>query len=81
MIDGYLSQGFEFTRKALEEPKWLEELTGLTDLHRRTEAIDVEGWDDEEEEGDGGSGDDFGLSDDDKVEVGKEETGSTSDDE
>ncbi len=58
VIDSYRNRGFEFLRIALEDPKQLEEITGLAELHRKTEAVDVEGWDEEDEEGDGDE-DDF----------------------
>ncbi|KAJ3141974.1 Autophagy protein 7 [Physocladia obscura] len=49
IVDAYKNDGFKFVHKVLADPKYLEDLTGLTKLHNETEAADVD-WDEEEEQ-------------------------------
>ena len=46
VIQEYRKRGFDFVRQALENPSYLEEITGLKQLHLETQ--DVE-WDIDEE--------------------------------
>ncbi|KAJ3212169.1 Autophagy protein 7 [Entophlyctis luteolus] len=48
ILNEYRLSGAEFVHKALANPKYLEELTGLTKLHDATESADVE-WEEEDE--------------------------------
>lgn len=41
MVSEYLSSGPEFVFKAITEDKFLERFTGLTDLHKMCEDIDI----------------------------------------
>ena len=36
MIDEYLSRGWDFILRVLNEPQYLEDLTGLTELHQKS---------------------------------------------
>ncbi|KAJ1554579.1 hypothetical protein HK405_004642, partial [Cladochytrium tenue] len=50
VLSAYKTEGYVFVNRALEDPKFLEELTGLSELHKDTEAADVD-WLEEDEEG------------------------------
>lgn len=45
-----LHAGFSFLLEVFRDSKVLEEITGLTDLHARTEAVETD-WDDEGSDG------------------------------
>ncbi|KAJ3293044.1 Autophagy protein 7 [Rhizoclosmatium sp. JEL0117] len=48
VLDTYKRDGHLFVDKVLKDPKFLEELTGLTQLHNETENADVD-WDEEDD--------------------------------
>ena len=41
MIEAYKTEGFSFLIKAFNDPSYLEDLTGLTELHAQTVDCDV----------------------------------------
>lgn len=45
IVGAYREQGWTFVRQALEDPTYLEELTGLAELKRRTDEVEIEDWD------------------------------------
>ncbi|KAJ3061022.1 Autophagy protein 7 [Podochytrium sp. JEL0797] len=49
VIDEYNRDGAVFVDKVLQDPKYLEELTGLTKMHAEVEEADCE-WDEEEDD-------------------------------
>lgn len=56
VLKEYESKGFDMLLRAFNETGYLEELTGLADLHKEGEkALEAVDWDEE----DGGEGDDF----------------------
>lgn len=60
VISEYSSRGFEFIYDALRDPQYLENLTGLAEMKKAAEAVDVVDWDDEERnEAEGEAEDDF----------------------
>jgi len=48
VIDEYMKSGFDFLEKTFNDPKYLENLTGLTQMHQEVSNIDFE-WDDSDE--------------------------------
>ena len=48
VINAYEDRGKELILDAMNDPKYLEDLTGLTKLHQMTDII-VENWDDDDE--------------------------------
>ncbi|KAJ3244781.1 Autophagy protein 7 [Chytriomyces hyalinus] len=52
VLKAYRERGAEFVHAVLADPKVLEDLTGLSAMHRETDDADVE-WDEEDEEEDG----------------------------
>lgn len=42
VIEGYINGGWEFVKAVLNDSKYLEELTGLAELQRKTEEIDLD---------------------------------------
>ena len=57
VVDAYAERGNELVVDAINDPKYLEDLTGLTALHQMAD-LAVEGWDDDDDEG-GSDVDDF----------------------
>jgi len=49
IVKAYSTQGFAFLLKAFNEPKFLEDVTGLTELHKETEAV-TDAWEGEEDD-------------------------------
>lgn len=49
VVQQYESSGFDFLLKAFNEPHFLEDLTGLTQMHQETAEAEVWDFDDEEE--------------------------------
>ncbi|CAD7703403.1 unnamed protein product [Ostreobium quekettii] len=39
VVEGYLAEGWDFVQRSLQEPKFLEDLTGLTALHQVAESM------------------------------------------
>ncbi|KAJ3285899.1 Autophagy protein 7 [Borealophlyctis nickersoniae] len=52
ILSEYRTHGFDFLLRAFNSPQYLEEITGLQDMHRESEAVDVD-WEEEEEGEDG----------------------------
>ncbi|KAI9016019.1 hypothetical protein DFJ74DRAFT_635227 [Hyaloraphidium curvatum] len=50
VIEEYLRNGYGFFLKAFQDPKYIEELTGLAELHKATEAADAGDWDVDDDE-------------------------------
>ncbi|KAI9206057.1 uncharacterized protein BJ171DRAFT_580131 [Polychytrium aggregatum] len=46
----YQNDGYQFLLKAFNTPKYLEQITGLADLHQQTEAADVDWIEDDDED-------------------------------
>eukprot|EP01135_Chromosphaera_perkinsii_P002803 Nk52_evm12s227 gene=Nk52_evmTU12s227 len=44
VLNAYRAEGFEFLLKVFNSPSYLEDLTGLTELHKQTE-LDAANWD------------------------------------
>jgi ubiquitin-like modifier-activating enzyme ATG7 len=52
ILDAYRTEGWEFVKKALLEKDYVSELSGLAEIQRMTEELDLTmDWDDEEGEG------------------------------
>ncbi|XP_045165105.2 ubiquitin-like modifier-activating enzyme ATG7 [Mercenaria mercenaria] len=49
VVEQYKSSGFDFLLNAFNEPNFLEDLTGLTQMHQETADAEVWDYDDEEE--------------------------------
>ncbi|TPX37245.1 hypothetical protein SmJEL517_g01103 [Synchytrium microbalum] len=49
VLDEYRRRGFEFVRKCLEDPSYLEEVTGLKELYKMTEDVSLDVEDDEDD--------------------------------
>ncbi|RYP18947.1 hypothetical protein DL765_003625 [Monosporascus sp. GIB2] len=62
ILAAYREQGWDFVKRALDDKDYVAELSGLAEVQRRAEAMadDVD-WDDEEEAGSQGDGDDEGV--------------------
>jgi ubiquitin-like modifier-activating enzyme ATG7 len=58
MLQAFRNDGFELVRRACEDAKFLEKITGLDKLEEETEKMLAEGVD-WVEEGEGSDGDDF----------------------
>eukprot|EP00842_Homolaphlyctis_polyrhiza_P003791 jgi/Hompol1/4412/HPOL_003657-RA len=52
VIQAYQKQGHAFLLKALASPKYLEELSGLAELQKQSDAIDLDWAGDDEDDGD-----------------------------
>lgn len=52
MLDAYTADPWGFVQKALNEPGWVEEMSGLKEVQRKADeaAADVD-WEEDEEEG------------------------------
>eukprot|EP00887_Chlorella_sp_A99_P000291 scaffold13.g291.t1 len=55
VVAAYRLQGHDFVLQGLRDPRSLEDLTGLSELHHASEAV-VEGWSESEGEEEGGDG-------------------------
>jgi ubiquitin-like modifier-activating enzyme ATG7 len=52
ILNAYRTKGWEFVKKALLEKDYVSELSGLAELQRRTEELNLAmDWDEEEGEG------------------------------
>jgi hypothetical protein len=47
ILQEYQTKRADFVLKAMESPKYLEEVTGLSELHKNTDIEDVD-WDEED---------------------------------
>ena len=57
VVNAYKERGHDFVLDAINSPTFLEDLTGLTDLHKMTDLV-IDDWDDDEDDEDA-EGDDF----------------------
>lgn len=52
VVRAYRRGGVDFVMQAVRTPKVLEDVTGLTELHRAAEQLDDDAWDDDEDDED-----------------------------
>lgn len=50
VVGAYRRGGVEFVMQAVKTPSMLEDITGLTELHRAAEQIDDDAWDDDDDD-------------------------------
>lgn len=52
VVEAYRQDGFEFVKKALSDPDYIEELSGLAEVKRKAMEFDVPEWSSEDEDAD-----------------------------